>query len=260
MLGEAPVLTTEQETSVREDGQKTSLQGSKQHELKEFTFCAKKEIWRCSLLILQTGMNKPPNQPISQNTMTESKERWFFLFGMEINGCIGLHSTVQKAWISGSGCLLHSIKDLHICQLLTLKRLTVHLDFIQFGANLNLLSFACWTAEIRMNCSKATWCSSFKSRIRKLLQKDFSLPSVQMKLSCPSPWASLPPAAAREALPFSILLWRQSFLSAAVLGQPTPPQDTSLSSDLHLDSQQRETYSKRFSWPNYKAGFCFLPL
>lgn len=184
----------------------------------------------------------------------------FFLFGMEINGCIGLHSTVQKAWISGSGCLLHSIKDLHICQLLTLKRLTVHLDFIQFGANLNLLSFACWTAEIRMNCSKATWCSSFKSRIRKLLQKDFSLPSVQMKLSCPSPWASLPPAAAREALPFSILLWRQSFLSAAVLGQPTPPQDTSLSSDLHLDSQQRETYSKRFSWPNYKAGFCFLPL
>lgn len=74
MQGEAPVLTAEQETSVGEDGQKTSLQGSKQHELKEFTFCAKGEIWRGSLVILQAGMNEHPNQPVSQNTVTKIKE------------------------------------------------------------------------------------------------------------------------------------------------------------------------------------------
>lgn len=157
----------------------------------------------------------------------------------------------------GSGWLLHNTKDLHICQLLTLKGLPVHLDFTLFGATLYLPSFAYGTAARRMTFLEAARCRMLKPGIKKLLNKIFFLAICKNEavMSIPSGLCHLLQQQDMLCLSAACSGSKVSPVLAAVLGQHSPwtSQVTPMGSDLHLDSEQREISFKRVSWPNYKA-------
>lgn len=179
---------------------------------------------------------------------------FFFLLATERNRCTDFPGSLN---LFGSEWLLHNTKDLHVCQLLTLQGLPVHLDFTLFGENLYLTSFGYGTAARRMKFLEAAWCRIFKPGIKKFLNKIFFLAICKNEaaMSIPSRLChllqqqdTLCPSAACSGSKVSPVL-------AAVLGQhgPWASQVTPMGSDLHLDSEQREIYFKGVSWPNYKA-------